>query len=235
MTSKYLDGEPPSGTLSHTALFSKTLAFVLFISIKTGFEWLLYRTLRFLVSRGIVHGHYKLSNIYHMVKKHEDKEVVELQKYELGYHFVPSLGEEDLALRVRELMEAITAVGGSIMSEGAPQPFTLAYTMKRQRGGVWEKYDTSYFGWVRFEAPREGMGELKDTLDHTEHLIRHLIMKLEKQALAPTPEPRQIQPEDIKEVVPTEPKVFEKKQDDEEDKGEVQEEELDKQIEDLIK
>ena len=168
-----------------------------------------------------------------MTKEHEDKEV-ELQKYELGYHLVPSLSEDDLALRVEELMKAVTSAGGNILSEGAPTAFTLSYTMRRLRGGTWEKYDTSFFGWMRFEAPAEAMPELKDGLEHNEYLIRHLVIKLDEKALAPAPEPRKPRPVVLKEVE-TEPKQLEKKQTHDEEKGEVSEEELDKQIEDLIK
>ncbi len=169
-----------------------------------------------------------------MTKEHEDKEVVEFQTYELGYHLVPSLSEEDLALRVRELMEAVTAVGGKVLSEGVPQPCTLAYTMRRLRGGVWEKYDTSFFGWMRFEVSPEGMDALHEALAHNAHVIRSLMLKLEGKALAPVPEPRQAQPIALKEVA-AEPKVLEAKRESEEEKGEVSEEELDKEIEDLIK
>jgi ribosomal protein S6 len=174
-----------------------------------------------------------LSHISYMAETHEDKDVV-LSTYELGYHLVPSLSEDDLALRVGELMKLVTENGGNILSEGAPEPFTLAYTMKRLRGGKWEKYDTSFFGWVRFEAPAEALPVVKEVLEQSEYLVRHLILKLDAKALAPAPEPRKPQPVELKEVE-TEPKQLEKKQDKEEDKGEVQEEELDKQIEDLIK
>lgn len=168
-----------------------------------------------------------------MTTEHEDKDVT-LQTYELGYHLVPSLGEDDLALRVEELMKAVTAVGGAILSEGAPTAFTLAYTMKRLRGGRWEKYDTSFFGWMRFTAPAGALPELKAGLDLDATLIRHLIIKLDEKALAPAPEARKPRLVELKEVE-TEPKQLEKKQDTEEEKGEVQEEELDKQIEGLIK
>jgi len=168
-----------------------------------------------------------------MTNEHEDKGVEELNTYELGYHLVPSLSEDDLALRVEELMTAVTKAGGNILSEGAPQSFQLAYTMKRLRGGTWEKYDSSYFGWMRFEAPSSALGELKEVLEHHEHIIRHLVLRLESKALAPTPEPRAPRPVKLEEVE-TEPKQLEKKQDTEE-KGEVSEEELDKEIEELIK
>ena len=165
-----------------------------------------------------------------MAETHEDEDRVQL--YELGYHLVPSLSEDDLALRVADLQKKIAALGGNIHSEGAPQSFQLAYTMHKLRGGKWDRYDSSFFGWTRFEASPEGMDELKEELDHNEHLVRYLLVKLDKDALLP-PKERKPKPVELKEVV-TEPKPLEKKTDKDEEKGEVQEKELDKQIEELI-
>jgi len=162
---------------------------------------------------------------------HEDKEEKTLTTtYELGYHLVPSLGEDDLALRVTELQKAITAEGGSVISEGAPTSTTLSYQMRKMRNGRWDKYDSTFFGWVRFEATAGAMDGLKEALDTDEHLIRYLLIKLNPIALAPEPV-RAPRPEGG-EVV-TEPKELEKKEEKEE-KAEVSEEELDKQIEQLI-
>ncbi len=164
-------------------------------------------------------------------KEHEDKGKKQATTYELGYHLVPSLGEDDLALRVTDLQKAITAEGGSVISEGQPQAFTLAYPMRKMRGGRWDHYDSTFFGWVRFEASAEAMSVLKEMLDSNEHLVRYLIIKLDPLALVPeivrVPQPEVTE-------VEVEPKVLEKKQDTEE-KEDVSEEELDKQIEELIK
>lgn len=167
-----------------------------------------------------------------MTEKHEDSGVVQ-STYELGYHLVPSLSETDLALRVEELMKVIADNGGNILSEGAPQSCNLTYTMRRLRGGTWEKYDTTFFGWMRFTAPAEALPTIKAALEANEYVIRHLLLKLDAKALAPAPEPRKPKPVEVAEVE-SEPKVLEKKQDTEE-KAEVKEEELDKQIEELIK
>ncbi len=165
-----------------------------------------------------------------MSKEHEDKEKI-TKAYELGYHLVPSLGEDDIALRVTDLQKAITAEGGSVISEGQPQSFRLAYPMRKMRGGRWDHYETTFFGWIRFEAPASAMESIKDFLDHNEHLVRYLIIKLDEVALNSAP----VREENIKTgEVETEPKELVKKQD-EEDKGDVVEEELDKEIEELIK
>jgi ribosomal protein S6 len=151
--------------------------------------------------------------------------------YELGYHLVPSLGENDLALRVDELVKVVTREGGRLISEGAPQQCNLAYTMRKQRGGKWDAYNTSSFGWLRFEASPKEMDHIKDELDHNEHIIRYLLIALDEAALAAPSAVLTTGNADFAEVTVT--KELEKKQQTEE-KGEVSEEELDKEIEHLI-
>jgi len=163
-----------------------------------------------------------------MAEKHEDKE---LGLYELGYHLVPSLGEDDLALRVADLQKKIASLGGKIHSEGAPQACSLAYTMRKLRGGKWDKYDSTFFGWTRFEASSDVIPELKEELDHKDELVRYLLIKLDRDVLLPQRVYKQ--KVDLREVE-TQPKQLEKKQTVDEDTGEVSEEELDKQIEELI-
>lgn len=163
--------------------------------------------------------------------EHEDTGVdTDLVTYELGYHLVPSLGEADLALRVAEISKALADIGGTIISDGYPQSWVLSYTVSKMRAGKWDNYDTSFFGWVRFNAPREGVAVLKETLDHNEFVVRHLLMKLPKAAL--TVAPPVVRRAEGGEVT-IEPKALVKRVD-EEEKAEVSEEELDKQIEQLI-
>jgi ribosomal protein S6 len=172
-------------------------------------------------------------SVYFMAEKkeHEDKGAeTDLTKYELGYHLVPSLGEDDLALRVKDLHQAIVDAGGTVIKDGHPVPFVLAYTMSKLRAGKWENYDSSYFGWVRFEAPPEAIAEVKEVLDHADVMIRYLVIKLEEEALVvPVPVVRKVESGEVS----VEPKALVKRVD-EEVKAEVSEEELDKQIEQLI-
>lgn len=154
-------------------------------------------------------------------QEHEDRG--EVQAYELAYHLVPSLSEDDLALRVTALQKAVEAAGGVPLAESYPQALTLAYRMKRLRGGRWDKYDTSFFGWMRFEAPASGIAGLETALREDDTLIRHLLFKLDKAALAPAPAPRELSGKKLEKRTVVE------------EKGEVSEVELDKQLEELIK
>ncbi len=157
---------------------------------------------------------------------HEDKELV---AYELGYHLVPSLGESDLALRVSELVGIVTVQGGTLLAEGYPQVHTLAYTVRRLRGGKWEKYATSYFGWMRFKASPEALAEVKEALDHHGSVVRYLLVTLSAHALAAEFTPRRLEGGEVA----VEPKSLVQKREAEKG-GAVVEEELDKEIEGLL-
>ncbi len=158
-------------------------------------------------------------------KVHED-EGAELMKYELGYHLVPSLGPDDLALRVGELEKLIEKAGGAVYVKGAPQPFILAYTMRRLRGGAWEAYDTSFFGWMRFTALPERMPELKASLAQSQWIVRSLTFSLDGSE-EDTPKLFRPQPVTLEPTTITKREV-------KEEKVEVSEEVLEKQIEEMI-
>ncbi len=167
-----------------------------------------------------------------MSEVHEEKEGVR-NSYELGYHLVPSLGEADLALRVEEIIKAVTQDGGTLIAEGAPVPCELAYTMRKIKAGMWDSYTTSFFGWVRFETSTNVLPSIQAVLKGNEAIIRFLLIALDKKALLAPVAPRVPQGQDGKEVA-LEPKAIDNKAIVEE-KSEVVEEELDKELEDLIK
>jgi len=165
-----------------------------------------------------------------MEEKHEDGG--ELQTYEVGYHLVPSLSEESLALRAAEIQDAIVKAGGTIRSQGRPAPFVLAYTMRKLRGGRWEKYDTSFFGWFRFEVSPEALVTLRELLDRAEYMVRYLLIKINEAAFAPLASAAHVSTQNGEVVV--EPRALVKRQALEQP-AEVSEEALDKQLEQLVR
>jgi ribosomal protein S6 len=170
-----------------------------------------------------------------MVEKHEEKEGKK-GFYELGYHLIPSLGEEDLALRVQSLVTLVTLNGGTLISEGVPQMYTLAYPMRKQNGGKWDAYRTAHFGWIRFETYSGEMARIKDALEHNDVCIRYLLISIDAKALeAKSASP--VLEEDIKENVSFEEVVIKKNLDTKvkkEEKTLLSEEALEKEIADLI-
>ncbi len=106
------------------------------------------------------------------VKSAEGKAV-----YEVGYLVMPSVSPELLPKEVDAIRSIVTKTGGDIISEGAPEMKRLAYTMIKAVGAARPRFDSAYFGWVKFETERGAVAEIKKALDASEKLIRFLLIE----------------------------------------------------------
>src|SRR3989338_1257368 len=96
--------------------------------------------------------------------------------YEIGYHIIPTVKEEDIEKTVGEIRKVIESsppkedrpsVGGgktSFIAEGAPSLMKLAYPMSVREGEKYTEYDRGYFGWIKFEAPASIVAVLNHAL-----------------------------------------------------------------------
>ena len=101
--------------------------------------------------------------------------------YELGYLFVPTISEDEVPVIFGNLKELITTSGGVPISEEMPKLIQLAYTMSKVVDNIRHKFDTAYFGWLKFTMSTEAVLELKKKLDLDPKLIRFLILKTVKE------------------------------------------------------
>lgn len=102
----------------------------------------------------------------------------ERRVYELGYHMVPTLTEEELQKEVDSLRSAISELKGNFLSESEPALIELAYTMVIGEGGKNTKYDTSYFGWIKFDLEPKHLAHLQDeVIADNKNILRHLLIK----------------------------------------------------------
>ena len=97
--------------------------------------------------------------------------------YELGYLLVPAISEEDVPVVYNNLKDLVVNLGGEIISDETPKMISLAYTMSKVTQNVRNKFDTAFFGWVKFEINPEKVLELKKKLDIDLNFIRFLILK----------------------------------------------------------
>jgi len=106
--------------------------------------------------------------------------------YELGYLLVPTISEEVAPSVFGNLKELVSSLGGEIIASEMPRMIHLAYVMTKVIENVKVKYDSAYFGWIKFEMDTEKLVELKKQLDLNPDLIRFLITKTVKEStLAP--------------------------------------------------
>lgn len=101
--------------------------------------------------------------------------------YEVGYLLVPTISEEVLPAEYGNIKELVASFGGQMISDEMPKLITLAYPMIKVVANVRSKFDTAYFGWVKFEMDPSQVLLLKKKLDIDPKIIRFLIIKTVKE------------------------------------------------------
>jgi len=162
------------------------------------------------------------------VKERAENEAPEAvsRVYEVGYHLIPTIKEEDLEGVVGGIRSIIEKAGGSFIAEGAPALTRLAYIIPVQEKGKRVDYDRGYFGWIKFEAPTEVVEKLEASLKRSADVLRSIVFQTVREdtrAKIKAPTLRDVKRTD---VIKTTPRV-------EEAAGPVSEEQLDKALEDL--
>lgn len=116
------------------------------------------------------------------IKEKNDILVDEKTKvYELGYVLVPTIAEVDVPAVYGNLKELVSSFQGEIISDEMPKMIGLAYSMVKVVTNVRNKFNTGYFGWVKFTMDSHQVLELKKTLDLDPNIIRFLILKTVKE------------------------------------------------------
>ena len=94
---------------------------------------------------------------------------------------MPSISEENIAVNYGNIKELISSLKGEIVADEMPKMIPLAYEMKKVTSNVRSKFNTAYFGWVKFIMSTTNVLELKKALDLDPNFIRFLILKTVKE------------------------------------------------------
>lgn len=158
----------------------------------------------------------------------EDVDMDEKTVYELGFHLLPTLSEDELTKEFADIKALILAHKGTVIVEGTPKAMRLAYTMVKKQEGKNAKFDTSFFGWVKFETTPNQVVLLKEEIDLMKMMLRFIVVKTTREDLTIQQKParRSEEPQPIIKK----PEVKEEKK----DATPISEAELDKTIEDLV-
>lgn len=100
-----------------------------------------------------------------------------LRVYEVGYHIVPTVKEEDVETVVSTIRGFIERSGGSFIAEGAPSMIRLSYPMFVHNRGKNVEHDRSYFGWIKFESSAEVARSLEETLGKDREILRSIVFR----------------------------------------------------------
>jgi ribosomal protein S6 len=153
--------------------------------------------------------------------------------YELDYLLNPSIKDEEYNDFSDKIRDMIAKKSGMMVSNGEKKLMPLAYPIKKETSAV--------FGWIKFVSGPETIADLKNLLEKQDSVLRFLIIKPLKdkplkalviksrkkkeeypQATSPEKEPAPV-------AVSSSSAVKEKTE-----KENIQEEELDKKIEELL-
>ena len=147
------------------------------------------------------------------------------QVYEISFLILPTVAEEKLGDEVAVLQKAIEAGEGTVISESFPAMRDLEYTMQKYIDTKKTSFDTSYFGWIKFEAEPSMAADLKKDADEHPHVLRYLIVKTVKESTLLT---KPAEREERKET------TGDKGKKEVEKKGDINEETIDETIEELV-
>jgi ribosomal protein S6 len=105
-----------------------------------------------------------------------DVDDAEPRIYEVGYHIIPSVTEEGVSAEEASIKSVIEKNGGIVISGETPRLMELAYTIERVTESKREKFDTAYFGWVKFEIDPAQIAVLKEAFDTNRKILRSLMI-----------------------------------------------------------
>ncbi len=101
----------------------------------------------------------------------------EARIYEVGYLLSPAIDGADVPVEYTNLKDLISSLKGELIADDMPKSIELAYTMEKVIANVKHKFNTAYFGWIKFAMDADKVTDLKKKLDLDTKIVRFLIMK----------------------------------------------------------
>ncbi|HVX90210.1 MAG TPA: 30S ribosomal protein S6 [Candidatus Paceibacterota bacterium] len=134
-----------------------------------------------------------------MARKNDSEEVLlndtgdssEVRVYELSFHIDPELSESEVK-RTYEALKEVAEKGGSIVAEGEPEKFQLAYTISRTETTGRRDFDTSYFAWIAYEADGAAHEAVAEAAREDKRVIRFLDIRTTKELAKYSAEMREL-------------------------------------------
>ena len=104
-------------------------------------------------------------------------EIELMQVYELGLNLLSTIAEENVAAVFGDIKAVLEKSGAVFISEEYPKMRPLAYTIFKNEAGKNEKFNFAYFGWVKYELPKEATFAVKEEVEKNKNVLRSLIIK----------------------------------------------------------
>ncbi|MEI6396688.1 MAG: 30S ribosomal protein S6 [Candidatus Taylorbacteria bacterium] len=112
----------------------------------------------------------------------ESQDDVRMNVYEIGYLIASSVPEEKVSSEAEAVKSIITKAGASVIAEEIPHLENLAYTMRKKTvSGSYDKYNTAYFGWIKFEVGSNTVESIKKEVEVYPSVLRMLMISTVKE------------------------------------------------------
>jgi ribosomal protein S6 len=159
--------------------------------------------------------------------KEKEDVLDEAMVYEVGFHILPNISDEELQAAVSKIRDTITANDGVIFADEFPRMKDLAYEIKKRVETKYLNFNKAFFGWMKFEALSSAVNKIKEQLDSNKSVLRFIIVKTVKENTMHTPKApvtMRSEADGVPISSPAEPV----------EKTEVSEAEIDKSIDELL-
>ncbi len=98
--------------------------------------------------------------------------------YEIGFHLISSIAEENVPAETAKIKAILDNEKAVIILEEAPKLRPLAYSIKKSFSGSYKTFDKAYFGFIKFELPEGGnIAEIDSSLKSNESVLRYIVVK----------------------------------------------------------
>lgn len=115
------------------------------------------------------------------------EETSKKQIYELGYHFLPTLSEDEVMKATTALKAELSTIEATVIAEQNPALMTLAYEIGKDIENKNRKFATAYFGWIKFEVATEAIEGFKELMDKNANILRFIILKTVRESTLAVP------------------------------------------------
>ena len=145
--------------------------------------------------------------------------------YEIGYLVMPIVAEETAREEHAAICAGLEKLGAVISEDENPRMRPLAYSIPRRISDKKFNFTDAYFAWIRYEVDPSVAAAVKEMLDRRQNILRHLTISLDKKGLIAAAEAKAAREKAAAEhAAKAAPEA----------EGEMTNEQLDKQIEEML-
>ena len=100
----------------------------------------------------------------------------DVKVYEVGYLIVPSIPAEKVAAEISIIKDVLSKHKAEVIADETASLRSLAYTMVKKIGTVNRRFDSAYFGWIKFEVAPVEVRLIEKEVKEVESILRLLLI-----------------------------------------------------------